>query len=425
MHERITPRHYKLRPVETLCTAFRDGLQDPRWHDFGRIYPTTDEIVELARAEMIFGVRLFELFSPNVSERAAADLNAVIQVRDELEPQLGHPVFIFCHGRTHPADIDAALKAGADGLNLYRGTSPISLKYKEGKELTVEQVGTDARKQIEDIRRTHPDLWIRFSGEDAYRTPPEHLYEIYDKVAPFVNALGSPDTVGAAYPEQVEERTYLLQEKYPKIYLEGHFQNDGGLSLANALAAIKAGMRLIDTSILGIAERSGITSITALLLNVYRRWPEKFEGFEKSLAYKLNTILADIIGMQVPSTEPVSASNRTHSAGVHTNAVLFNRNTYEDFHLEEWGVEESKLLIGALTGKHTIDYYLKYFLNCSEVPPLVLDQITSEFKNRCANIKKGEGTSKTPRRILESLVKKYDLKVIEKPRTNFENLEGF
>jgi homocitrate synthase len=77
-----------------------------------------------------------------------------------------------------------------------------------------------------------------------------------------VATLGIPDTVGIATPDTIATLMYVLRQRYPNSALEGHFHNDYGFSLVNATTAVMLGMEYIDTSVWGLAERSGITSAT-------------------------------------------------------------------------------------------------------------------------------------------------------------------
>ena len=127
-----------------------------------------------------------------------------------------------------------------------------------------------------------------------------------------------PDTVGVATPEQVTARIRACRERYPGVALEGHFHADRGYGLANAVAAVCAGMPYLNTTVLGIGERSGITSLTGLLFNLYLEGEyDRLEGYHLRGSYPLNMLLADKMRMLVPASEPVSLTNRTHTAGVH------------------------------------------------------------------------------------------------------------
>ena len=235
---------------------------------------------------------------------------------------------------------------------------------------------------LEDVRRNHPNLTLRFSGEDAFRTRHEDLYYVYDAVAPFVDRLVMPDTVGVATPENVFERVDLLRHRYPQVGLEGHFHDDRGFSLYNALQAVRAGMGYINTTVLGIAERSGITSMTSLLFNLYiDRDYDKLDGYQLRGSYPINVLVADKLKMLVPSKEPVSLTNRTHTAGVHQNAVLHNSATYEAYSLDLFGVSETEILLGPLSGWNIIHYFLRE-IRYYDLDEALAKQIAVVFKER-------------------------------------------
>jgi len=132
--------------------------------------------------------------------------------RDDLITQKGY-TFLLAHVRCHPRDVNRQITAGFDGLNMYIGTSPQSRTFNHGKDL--DDICTQARNLLEDLRRNHPSLIVRFSGEDAFRTRLEDLGRVYDPLAPLVDRLGLPDTVGVATPSQVATRVQALHQRYP------------------------------------------------------------------------------------------------------------------------------------------------------------------------------------------------------------------
>jgi homocitrate synthase len=173
-----------------------------------------------------------------------------------------------------------------------------------------------------------------------------------------------------------------LRERYPQVDLEGHFHDDRGFSLINALEAVKNDVRYLNTTLLGIAERSGITSMTALLFNLYiDREFDKLEGYHLRGSYPINVLAADKLKMLVPPREPVSLTNRTHTAGVHQNAVLNDASVYEAHPLDLFGVSETEILLGPLSGWNIIHYFLKeirYF----EIDEATAKDIAVVFKER-------------------------------------------
>lgn len=412
----MNAREYQPRPFEPIDTTLRDGLQSPLWADTGKFYPTTQDKLDITEALMRYGVRFLEVFSPLVNGREENDLGLIIAHRNSIMKEIGTPSYILTHVRADRKDIDATMKYPIDGLNIYMGTSPESRRFNHRKNL--DQIVATVRPILEDIKRNHPTLLLRFSGEDAFRTPLEDLYAVYDPLADFVDTFGSPDTVGVANPTVVSDRIAQLKERYPRVKWEGHFHNNRGLSLINAMTAIQAGMDYIDTSVLGIAERSGITSLTALLFNLYLEDSTFIEGFDISLSYPLNVLIADILKTQVPTTEPISLTNRTHSAGVHTGAVLRDAIVYEAHDLAKFGVHEQRLLLNPLSGRHIIGYYLRDMLYFEGVTDEIADQITTVFKLRTTEIYEG----KPPHVLLEEIAVSFGLQKQVRPYTNIELL---
>jgi hydroxymethylglutaryl-CoA lyase len=83
--------------------------------------------------------------------------------------------------------------------------------------------------------------------------PVERVVDVARRVAeggPLELALA--DTVGAGVPSQVAEVVGRVSEAIPGLPLRCHFHNTRNTGLANAYAAIEAGVRVLDASIGGI-----------------------------------------------------------------------------------------------------------------------------------------------------------------------------
>lgn len=401
---------YAPRALEIIDTTLREGSQTSLLHDHYKYFFSQADKVEIAQALIIYGVKFIELFAPIVSPREADDFAAIQAVRDELITQKGY-TFLLAHVRCHPDDVQSAVEAGFDGLNFYIGTSAHARASNHGKDL--DQIVGGARTLIEQVRRDHPHLILRFSGEDAFRTPLADLFRVYDEIAPVVDRLGLPDTVGVATPAVVAGRVEALRERYPDVALEGHFHDDRGFALVNTLEAARRGMRYVNTTILGIGERSGITSMTALLFNLFvDREYDRLEGYHLRGSYPINVMLASKLNKLVPSKEPVSLTNRTHTAGVHQKAVLNDLATYEAHPLDQFGVTESEILLGPLSGWNVIFYFLKEIKYFGIDEPTARE-ITREFKQRMYRIDEEESPAEL---LMEIAEQEFKLRRLEIPR---------
>ncbi len=88
-----------------------------------------------------------------------------------------------------------------------------------------------------------------FEGE----VPVSRVVEIAKRVAeaePFEIALA--DTIGVGVPSQVIELVGRLREAVPGVALRCHFHNTRNTGIANAFAAVQAGVRTLDASLGGI-----------------------------------------------------------------------------------------------------------------------------------------------------------------------------
>ena len=375
--------NYMTRDLEIIDTTLREGSQTSLLHDHYKYFFSQSDKMEIVRALIVYGVKFIELFSPIVSTQEAEDVAAIRAVRDQLITQKGY-TFLLAHVRCHPADFRSAIEAGFDGLNIYIGTSPLAMASSHGKDL--KGIIHQARELIEQTRRDYPHLVLRFSGEDAFRTREEELFRVYDEIAPLVHRIGTPDTVGVATPVGVARRVAALRERYPNLDLEGHFHDDRGFALINALEAVKSGMRYVNTTLLGIGERSGITSMTALLFNLFiDRDYDKLEGYHLRGSYPINVLLASKLNKLVQSKEPVSLTNRTHTAGVHQKAVLNDAGTYEAHPLDQFGVNESEIFLGPLSGWNVIYYYLKE-IKYYQIDEATAREVARVFKERIYGI---------------------------------------
>jgi len=88
-----------------------------------------------------------------------------------------------------------------------------------------------------------------FEGE----VPVQRVVDIARRVAeagPFEIALA--DTIGVGVPSQVIELVGRVREAVPGVALRCHFHNTRNTGLANAFAAVQAGVRTLDASLGGI-----------------------------------------------------------------------------------------------------------------------------------------------------------------------------
>jgi hydroxymethylglutaryl-CoA lyase len=82
---------------------------------------------------------------------------------------------------------------------------------------------------------------------------PEHIASIAEQILEGKpDVLGLADSVGVAVPSQIKKTFSLIKELAPSIPLRTHLHNTRNTGLANAAAAVEAGVSIIDASTGGI-----------------------------------------------------------------------------------------------------------------------------------------------------------------------------
>jgi len=197
---------------------------------------------------------------------------------------------------------------------------------------------------------------VRFSSEDSFRSDLVDLLTLYkavDKAG--VNRVGVADTVGGASPRQVYDLIRTLRGVV-SCDIETHFHDDTGCAVANAYCALEAGATHIDTSVLGIGERNGITPLGALMARMVVTSPDYVTGKYNLKALKaVEELVAGAVQVNIPFNNPITGFCAfTHKAGIHAKAILANPTTYEIIDPALFGLTRYISINSRITGWNAI-----------------------------------------------------------------------
>ncbi|KAJ4287438.1 homocitrate synthase lys21 [Collariella sp. IMI 366227] len=319
-------------------STLREGEQ------FANAYFDTETKIKIAKALDAFGVDYIELTSPAASEQSRRDCEAICK--------LGLKAKILTHVRCDMRDAKLAVETGVDGLDVVIGTSSFLREHSHGKDMAY--IEKTAVEVIEYIKSK--GLEVRFSSEDSFRSDLVDLLSLYravDKVG--VNRVGIADTVGCASPRQVYDLVRTLRGVV-SCDIETHFHDDTGCSIANAFCALEAGATHIDTSVLGIGERNGITPLGGLLARMVVTSPEYVKSkYKLHMLKELEDLVADAVEINTPFNNPITGFCAfTHKAGIHAKAILNNPSTYEILNPADFGLTRYVHFASRLTGWNAV-----------------------------------------------------------------------
>jgi len=328
----------RLENFNIIESTLREGEQ------FANAFFTTEQKIHIAKMLSDFGVEYIELTSPAASEQSRKDCEAIAK--------LGLKSKTLTHIRCHMDDAKIAVETGVDGIDIVFGTSSYLREFSHGKD--IEYIIESAKEVIEFIKSKGKE--VRFSSEDSFRSDLVDLLHVYREIDKLgVNRVGIADTVGVANPRQ----TYKLVKTVRSVIscdMEFHGHNDTGCAIANSFAALEAGATHIDTSVLGIGERNGITPLGGFVARMYTVNPEYVKGkYNLKLLRDIENYVSEVVDVQVPFSNYVTGySAFTHKAGIHAKAILNNPATYEILKPEDFGVKRFIHIAHRLTGWNAI-----------------------------------------------------------------------
>ncbi len=357
------------KQIHIFDTTLRDGEQVP-----GCKLDTASKVVIAKQLELL-GVDIIEAGFPISSP---GDFNSVV----EISRAVSRPI-ICGLTRAVMRDIDVAAEAlqYAKRPRIHTGIgtsdSHIQHKLRSTREEIIERAVAavkHAKSYVEDVE---------FYAEDAGRTDNEFLARVIQAV---VNAgatvLNIPDTTGYCLPEEYGAKIAYLRDNVVGIercILSTHCHNDLGLATANSIAGIRNGARQIECTINGIGERAGNTALEEVVM-IMRQHPSlgMDTGINTRLLAETSRLVSESMAMPVqPNKAIVGANAFAHSSGIHQDGVIKRRDTYEIIDPADVGVDSSKIVLTARSGRAALAYRLKNIGH--DLTKIQLDEAYSHF----------------------------------------------
>jgi len=344
-------------PSAILDDTLRDGLQSTAVRQ-----PLVEARVELLGAMARAGVGWVNLGLPAIS----ADAARVVERLSREATALG--LGVVCAGRTLESDMRAVVEVAertgtAVEGHAFVGSSALRARV-EGWDLDWLRAQTSAAIGV----LVRAGLRAAFVTEDTTRSHPDTLRAL------FTAALDAGatrfclcDTVGHATPAGVRRLVAFtrgfLAERGQSVALDWHGHADRGLSLANALAALDAGVERVHGTALGLGERAGNTPLELFILNLWLGG--RFERELGPLADYCRRA-AELLGVAVPANHPLIGEGAFRTAtGVHAAAIRKAERQGSWLSERVYGAVPSsavgrsqELCIGPLSGRANVEHWL-------------------------------------------------------------------
>ncbi len=346
--------------VELLDDTLRDGLQNASARQ-----PSTGERFALLQLMAEIGVNCANLGLPAAGPRAFEECLALCR---EIE-SARLPLTVAFAGRTLESDlrpiIELSQRTGVElEAHTFVGSSAIRARA-EGWDTEFVKRRTESAIRL----LVNAGLEVTFVTEDTTRSRPEQLSELWKlALASGAERLCLCDTVGHATPQGTKSliafAKRVIGDQGSRAKIDWHGHNDRGLALANALAAVEAGVDRVHATALGIGERVGNTPLELLALNL--ALSGSFKGNAKAVVPYANAA-GKTLGWQIPPNYPLVGSNAFRTAtGVHAAAIakalsrdlgLADR-VYSGVPAEQFG-RSQEICIGRMSGSSNVEHWLR------------------------------------------------------------------
>lgn len=229
--------------------------------------------------------------------------------------------------RCRPEDINFAARCGADILSLSIPVSDLHIRDR-------------LRRDRHWVRATlHRSVLSAFDAgfetvsvglEDATRADFGFLAHIVETLSAVgASRIRIADTVGIATPGTISDLIGRMVQ-YTDIPIGIHTHNDFGMATANGIAALEAGARWVDVTVLGLGERTGncrleeVIGYLSLMKGYDRYHPQKLRELCKCVARAAH--------IAIPRQHPlVGRDIFTCETGLHVHGLTGNPETYEPY----------------------------------------------------------------------------------------------
>lgn len=165
---------------------------------------------------------------------------------------------------------------------------------------------------------------------DGFKDEPEYaLSTLGAALEGGADVLVLCETNGGCLPNEIEDIVRQVQKRFPEAKIGIHTHDDGGVGVANALAAIRAGAVQVQGTMNGYGERTGNCNLTTVIPNLQLKMGIPVVSDLTRLT-SLSKLVDDVANLPHFNRAPfVGSTAFSHKGGTHVNAVQKLARSYE------------------------------------------------------------------------------------------------
>ncbi len=354
-----------MKPILLYDTTLRDGTQGEK------ITFTVKDKLRIARKLDDLGIHFIEGGWPGSNDK---DREFFESVKNESIQNSRITAFGSTHRAGLTADKDKNLNAiiacGASVATIFGKTWDLHVEkiLRISPEDNLNMIRNSVKYLKQNGLEVHYDAEHFFDGyKDNRQYAIKTISAAIEGGADFIVFC---DTNGGSLPHEVEtivreviehfKDTDVIKQKENPIRFGIHTHNDSGLAVANSIAAVRAGVVMVQGTINGYGERCGNADLTTIIPILKLKMGYACLSDENlAKLRKVSLFVSETANLTPLNSRPfVGKSAFTHKAGMHVNAIMKDPRAYEHMNAELVG-NQRRVLISDMSGKSNIAYKAK------------------------------------------------------------------
>jgi D-citramalate synthase len=335
--------------IALMDTTLRDGEQTP---DVAYTPAEKEQIARLLLEGV--GVDRIEIASSRVSEgeREAASRIAEWARKKRLLQRI--EILGYADRRT---SVNWIVGTGCKVMNLLVKGSELHCRKQLGMQPEEHRNQVAETLRFAKKKRLRANVYLE-DWSNGVRTSFDYVFSMVQLLNELgVDRIYLPDTLGIFSPDDTARYVGLMVSTWPDTVFEFHAHNDYSLATANCLAAVKAGAQGVHTSVNGMGERTGNTSLAEVVAAVHDHTELRF-GVDETRLAAVSRMVETFSGKDVPANAPIVGRDVfTQTAGIHADgdakADLYAGNLAPT----RFG-RRRRYALGKLSGKASLDQNL-------------------------------------------------------------------
>lgn len=280
--------------------------------------------------------------------------------------------------------MQAVLEAETQCVSVFGKSSPFHV---------TEILGTTLENNLELIKNTieffvSKGKTVFFDGEhffDGYAEDKEYaMLTLKTAIDAGAKIVVLCDTNGNTFPDTIYSIVSEVKTQFPNTTIAIHCHNDMGMAEACSYFAVKAGATQVQGTFAGIGERCGNTNLCTVIGNLQlKKGYSCIDDDKLKDLTKVSRSICEILNIGQPHGLPyVGRSAFSHKGGIHSDAIMKNKFSYEHINPELVGNKRS-LLVSEIGGRSAILPAIK------SIEP-TLEKDSTQTKNILSKLKKME-----------------------------------